>query len=282
MIDSKSFFFASMLVVIIALLFGVLHYLHIQYQFYVWEIFVDLKILMLVGILVLLFKKKMFEIRKEQFPDLHWNWKNNVVVFFLPALLSLTVIGVGLLFNEVIRNTLDNSATVILATIFDIPAIYIFSATSILIEEFFFREIFLKSKIRQTGIFASVLIVSGLWGVYNLSEFTGGDFDFVTGLVLFAYFVSIGILCSGLVMRYHSIWLSYSFRVGIVSLAPIILTSLLNESDSFFTTKSGFFHAEGILISIVFASVGLFLILTLKTDNTNSLRTPTSGKSQSA
>lgn len=267
MIDQNSLRLTAVLITIIAVLFGILSFFRIQYQFYFSEIFLDLKALTIIGLILFFYKGKFVLFTKEQKTLLHWEWRKNLQVFLLPLLLYSLSILVGILFKQVSINKLDNPTTLVLGTVFDIPAIFVFSTTSILIEEIFFRGILLSSFRQKYSIVYSTLTISLLWTIYNTSElFWVEDLNIIKFSVLVLYFFSIGILCSAFAARYISVWPGYSFRIGITSLTPIILTSSLIESDSFVKSDIYFFNSDGIIVSFLLIVSGIVLVKTIKRD----------------
>jgi len=261
MIESKSLTFTGILVIAISLLFAIISYFQIQYQFYVWEIFIDLKILSLIGIILFLIKQKKIVFDLEQLTSLKWKWLVNVLAFLVPVVIYIVVILLGLIFRQVSLDRPDNSATLVLATLFDIPAIYVFSVTSIFIEELFFRGVLYNSYRNENSIWISGFITSGLFAIYSISEIVGiEEVNIMTVLILLLYFFSLGFFCIVISQKLRSLWISYSLRIGIITLTPLFLTSQLVESDSFFVTTSNLLFAEGIITSIILLVASILLI----------------------
>ena len=261
MIESKSLTFTGILVIAISLLFAIISYFQIQYQFYVWEIFIDLKILSLIGIILFLIKQKKIVFDHEQLAFLKWKWLVNILAFLFPVVIYIVVILLGLIFRQVSLDRPDNSATLVLATLFDIPAIYVFSVTSIFIEELFFRGVLYNSYRNANSIWISGFITSGLFAIYSISEIVGiEEVNIMTVLILLLYFFSLGFFCIVISQKLRSLWISYSLRIGIITLTPLFLTSQLVESDSFFVTTSNLLFAEGIITSIILLVASILLI----------------------
>jgi membrane protease YdiL (CAAX protease family) len=252
MIERKDLFHITASVVLVSILFGLLGYLKIPFQYYLWEILIDLKAAALAAIFIIGYKKRTVTLTAHQFTLLNFDWKRNIALFFVPILFYAITIGAGSAFSEVKVNTLDNAVTLILATLFDIPAIYVFSATSILLEELIFRGILLQSFERAYGLLSSIFITSGLWTLSMASDLSGMEnVTLLSVFTLLFFFLTAGGLLSLLSLWKGNVWLGYSMRIGLVTLTPIILTSLLNESDSFFETDSLFFVSEGICVSLI-------------------------------
>jgi len=254
----------SLYIVIVSLVFGILNFFKIQYQFYLWEIFIDLKIMLLFATIVFLYKKKQIILSQNQMTIVSFDWRKNILLFFIPTLLYIMSILAGLALKEITINKLDNAATLILASLFDIPAIYVFSITTILIEEMVFRGILFNS-LHQVGSKMSAALFSSLiWTVFASSEIPGvEEIDIGLIFILVLYYASLGLFLSALMDRYKSIWPGYSVRMGIITLTPITLSSHLVESDSFFKASTAIFSAEGIVLSILMI-VSAILLLRMK------------------
>ncbi|MDD8017963.1 MAG: hypothetical protein PHP42_06290 [Bacteroidota bacterium] len=261
MIEQKSLVFTGVFVSLISVCFSLLNYFEIQYQFYVWEFFIDVKILFLILFVIFLLKRGMFVFSVENLKILQWSWAGNFLVFFIPLLVYLIIIAIGLLFKTVHLNDLDNKSTLVLATIFDIPAIFIFSTPSILIEELFFRSIIFGSFQREKSFWYSAIATSILWTIFNLTDIMGsGDGKFMNVASLMLYFFCGGIFCSALTSKYSSIWYAYSLRIGLITLMPLLLTSFTFDSDSFFVTETPFFNSEGILVAILLVVSSILIV----------------------
>jgi membrane protease YdiL (CAAX protease family) len=267
MIEQQYFRLTFVIVICISILSEILSYFQIPYQFYVWELFIDSKIIALMLLLIFLYRKKAIQLASVKLLLMSWSWKKNIIYFFLPIFIYVIVIAAGLLFNAVLPNKLDNSTTLILATLFDIPAIFVFSATSILIEEIFFRGFLLSTMQQFRPQWQAIILISFAWVVYNFSEIIGiEDVNLLQSIIVVLFYFSIGLFCSILVSKYKSIWLGYSLRVGLITLTPIIVTSLLSESDAFFSTESVLFIAEGAIVSVLIMVIGYILFRSVSGD----------------
>lgn len=248
----------------ISIFFGILSHFHLPYQFYIWELFIDSKILAVFLLILFLVRKKAIEIPKIKLLFINWSWKKNILYFFLPLIFYSIVISIGLVFEEVSLNKLDNATTLILATLFDIPAIFIFSSTSVLVEEIFFRGHILNAIMKIRVQWHAILLTTALWVFYSSSEIFG--LNEINGLQYIAtalYLISFGILCAVLTIKYQSIWTGYSLRIGFITLSPILLTSLFTESDTFFLTESSLLTADGFIVSVLLIVIVLILCRTL-------------------
>lgn len=260
MIDQKLLRFTFTFIVLISIVSGILSYFAIPYQFYVWELYIDAKILAVAVLVFFLNRSKSIRFEKIQSQLFNWNFKKNIIFFLLPLFFYLLNNVLGILFKQVMLVKLDNAPTLILATLFDIPAFYVFSCTTILLEEIFFRGLILSSLLSQKSKVYAVVVSSSIWSLYSVSEIISTpELDIVKFLIILIFFFAIGMVCSILVHKYTSIWFGYSLRVGLISLTPISITSLLNESDSFFTTSSNLFVAEGLIFSIFLLLTGIIV-----------------------
>ena len=260
MIEPKALRIIVLSVVVLAIAFGILSFLKIQYQFYIWEVFVDLKILSLLFIAIFFKRKSLFQFTLDNLHLKKWKVTTNVLWFFSPIFFYAVVVSSGMVFHHMHLESFDNAATLMLATLFDIPAIFVFSATTILIEEIFFRAMVFDSLRMRKSFWISVVISSLLWGFFSATEIIGlGSPTIGASCSIAFYFISTGVLCTILVAKYNSVWVSYSFRIGIISLTPLILPSLLVESDAFFGTKLTMYNAEGPGVSLLIGAIAFFI-----------------------
>lgn len=267
MIERKHLRLTFLILICISFSTGILSYFKIPYQFYIWELFIDSKIIAITLLLFFLYRIKSLEVTKVKLLLTNWYWKKNIVFFFLPVFIFTVMVVPGLLLSKVIVTRLDNSTTLILATLFDIPAIFFFSATSVLIEEIFFRGILLSTMKQFQSQHLAIIVISFMWAIYSFSEFIGfEDITVLKFMSVVVFFFSIGVFCSVLVSKYQSIWIGYSFRVGLITLSPIIVPSLLSESDVFFSTESIFFNAEGTIVSVLLMAIGYILFRSIERD----------------
>lgn len=248
-------------IAILSLVFGIAAFLEIPYQFYLWELFIDVRILFLIAYLIFLSARKEINLFPQTLPQFSFYWKQNVAFFFslVPIYAIITV--VGLLFGKVSIAKMDNAMTLILATAFDIPAAFVFSLTSVFIEEYFFRGFILTSFLLKYSNVRASVFSSLLWVIFCLSEIIPTDkIHWLSLLSNTLYFFSMGIICSALFSRYKTIWPGYSLRIAVISLTPIILSSQLVEADAFFRSDSSLFMADGFLTSAAFLlTAGYFL-----------------------
>lgn len=261
MIETGSLRITQWCIVLTTLFFSTLSFASIQYQFYVWEIFIDGKIITVLVFMLYLLKmsKFQFSVRAAKLDRMYW--KSSILWFLFPLGSYTVVIIFGMLTREGLSNNLENIATLILATVFDLPAVFVFSLTFIFIEEVFFRGILLSSFLSTQKKFSSVVLQSLLFSCFSMSDVFTNDFS--SPLIyasLMVYFFAVGVLSSTLVMKYSSIWVSYFLRIGLLTISPLILTSYLIEADSFFQTKNSLFYAEGFLFSVIALIIGFFLL----------------------
>jgi membrane protease YdiL (CAAX protease family) len=264
----KKIFLPRMIVLllVISAVFALLSLSSIRFQFSLWELFIDAKIITAAAVIVTAWKKEWIDILPEHRSLIQFEWRSNTAIFFVPLAMYLFPIAAGYGAKELSLNPLDNAATLVLGTLFDIPALFVFSVTSIFVEEVIFRGILFRSlRAHRTLPFALVL-TNLVWMIFCLSEIISiPDISVLKAGAIGVFFFSIGVFCSALTVANTNIWMGYSFRVGILALTPIVLTSFLAESDSFFTTQSLLFAADGMIVSL-FLLVASALILRRHTD----------------
>lgn len=245
---------------IISLIFSLISIYEITYQFYVWELYLDSRVVAVVMLLLYVWKKQYLNVSPIIRLLQHFYWKGHAYYFLLILVIYAFPIIIGLVVNDVTYKKLDNTETVILALLFDIPAVFVFSTTSILLEEIIFRGILLSSLRVYYSDILSILFSNILWMVFVLSEIIGmKDLTADSFLLLLLYYFSLGIICSVILIRERTIWIVYTFRIGILILTPLFLTSFLIESDPLWNTESIFFGAEGFITSIIFIGIAFLL-----------------------
>lgn len=261
MIESGSLRITLWYIVLVSIFFSALSFARIPYQIYVWEIFIDGKIIALLLFLIYLLQRSKFQFSFIAAKLNILDWRRSLLWFLFPVAAYSIVIIIGMLTKEGKFDNLDNIATLILATLFDLPAVFVFSLTFIFIEEIIFRGILLNSFLSKQKRVNSVTILSFVFSGFCMSDVFTNDFSSPLIFVsIIFYFFAIGVLTSALVLKYNSLWVSYSFRIGQLTIAPLILTSYLIESDSFFQTKNSLFYAEGFLFLMITLTVGFILL----------------------
>lgn len=248
-------------IVIISLIFSTLSFFRIPYQIYLWEIFIDGKLIFVILFLIYLIRKAKFQFNSYTLKLKSSLWKPALIWFVYPIGVYSIVVLIGVMVKEGKLENLDNITTLMLATLFDIPALFFFSLFFIMIEEIIFRGILLNSLILQHGKVGSAVIASIVFSIFCMADVFTNDFASIAiFVILIFFFFAVGILTSALAMKYNSLWVSYSFRIGLVTMTPLIITSYLTESDSFFRTKNSLFYAEGIFFSIITAIIGFAIL----------------------
>lgn len=261
MIESGSLRITLLLLVFLSIFFSILSFIRIPYQLYVWEIFIDGKIIALVLFMIYLVKRSKLLLSSLSAPLQNFYWRRNILWYLFPVLAYSVVLLVGILTEEGKLDNFDNLLTLTLATLFDLPAVFVFSLAYLFIEEIVFRSVLLNSLLLRMNKEGTVMTISVLFALYCMSDVFTNDFSsaliFAT---LLLYFFSVGVITSALVLKYNSLWISYSFRIGLLTIAPLFLTSYLAESDSLFQTKNSLFFAEGIVFSLITLSIGFILL----------------------
>lgn len=227
-------------------------FLGVNTQFHLWEFLIDMKILLFLLLAFLFIRKNNWTLPPGIYGLRRWDAGPNILAFLAPlVILSVTVIA-GYLFNKTTFEGADDSVTLLLATLFDIPAAYFFSVVVLLVEELIFRGFIFEIVSRKNGIFKSTLLVSLIW--------TAANFDKVVqirnpSLFLFSSellnVVSTGLACAAIYWHTRSIWPGYSFRIGLLVFSSALLTSDLNETSAVFYTETHALSNSGILLSFV-------------------------------
>jgi membrane protease YdiL (CAAX protease family) len=163
---------------------------------------------------------------------------------------------------------LDNAFTLILQTVFDIPSMFIFSATTVLLEEFTFRSVLLRSHNFNNSHIRSVFVNAFFWTCYTSPGIIGlGDSDVQFILSFLTFNFAIGLLASVLAIKYQTIWYGYSLRIGIMAAFPLLVLSKVQDSEAFFVTDSYIFSSEGYFYSSLFLITAILLINNVKHQN---------------
>jgi len=229
-------------------------------QFYVWEFRVDVKPILFAIFCYFFARRFSFQFVQISSEIWKWNWKVNLLAFFSPVLLCGIVILVGLAVGGIVYQGVDNAATFLLGIIVDIPAIFFFSASTLLLEEIIFRGYVYSYLSAEHGFIIPALVTSALWGVIFYSNFF--DFQqlsFLSVIGGFLNLISIGFVCSSLVYFSTSIWASYSFRVGLATFLIPLLSGKQDEANSFFLSNFPAFSNSGILLSLLFFIFAAFI-----------------------
>ncbi len=237
---------------LISLLSAIVALLGVSTQSYFWEFPVDVKILLFVLLLFLLVRKYHWDFGLNKYGILRWEVGSNVLAFLSPLVILALTITAGYLLKKTSFDVADDSVTLLLATLFDIPAAYLFSVVVVLVEELIFRGFIFNFISRENGILKSVLISSIIWMFANLDKIAqiGPSSLFVISSELLNL-ISIGLACSVLYCQTKSIWPGYSFRIGLLVFSSAMLTSDANETSGVFYTETQTLSNSGILLSFV-------------------------------
>jgi membrane protease YdiL (CAAX protease family) len=250
---TKPFFLFLALVVLTVLGTEALFRMGVRTQFYVWEFKFDLNILV-IGILCLVFNRKSnvgFGLSKIGIR--RWIWRDNILAFISPFFILATIIAIGLLVKAITYQRVDNPSTFLLATIFDIPATFFFSISNVLMEEMVFRGFIFRAISKGREFFISTFLVSILWGIFSLSSLLQDQSSGLTPIFTgFINSLSMGFVCSALLLYSKSIWSSYSFRIGILTFSAALLSRRQEESNTFFASNLASFSGNGIVCSLLF------------------------------
>ena len=231
-------------------------------QFYLWEFPLDAKLLFYVLLLFFYIRKYHWNFGINKYGILRWDIRSNSLAFLIPLVILAISISMGYLFEKTTFEGVDDSVTLLLATLFDIPEVYFFSVTVILLEEWIFRGFISDFLSRQYGLFRVVIFSSLIWTVANidkLSQFRYTSFFAISSELI--NLISIGIATSVLYFQTKSIWPGYSFRVGLLVFSSTMLASNVNEMSGIFYTETQAFSNSGILLSFVTIFLSSFFFL---------------------
>ncbi len=269
----KPFLSFSLLVFSISIVFVAFSFYGIKLEFYVWEVLIDIRITAILIAAFYFAQRNHWGITLSALGLRKWNSRWNIAAFLFPLFLYAGVIIAGLALKSVHYAYLENTATLTIAVLFDIPAVFFFSFSTILIEEIVFRGIFF-SLLKEKAPFKITFFVSMLlWTVYSFSGVLQLPEINVQSASYFLFFlISIGIASAILFHIYDSIWVSYSFRVGIAVFTPVLIQNYFHDADSFFISTNPLFMGDGLLVSFLCIASFLWLFW-LKKPKTISLST---------
>jgi membrane protease YdiL (CAAX protease family) len=243
----------------IAALFGV------STQFYLWEFPVDVKILLFALLLFFFIRKYHWDFDLSKYGILRWYGGQNVLAFISPLVFLALTVTAGYLLKKTTFEGADDSITLLLATLFDIPAVYFFSVVVVLVEELIFRGFIFGIVSREYGIFKSVLISSIIWAVANFDKIaqirSSSLFDISSE---FLNLISIGLACAAIYSRTDSIWPGYSFRIGLLVFSSAMIASDVNETTGVFYTETQALSNSGVLLSFVTLTFTTCLLISSK------------------
>jgi membrane protease YdiL (CAAX protease family) len=225
--------------------------LGLKTQFYIWEFKIDLKPAVF-GVLCYYFNRKFqigFNFAKIGIRS--WDWLTNLLSFFSPLALLAILIMAGISFKTIAYQGVENSATFLLATFFDIPATFFFSITTVLLEEIVFRGFVFDAISKKENFILASFLTSGLWALISFSDvFQMHNSSFGSILLGFLNLMSIGFVCSALLLFSKSIWSSFSFRIGLMIFSTALLCGNQDETNSLFVANLSSFSSNGILLSL--------------------------------
>jgi len=184
-----------------------------------------------------------------------WNWSYLLSAFCAPVVLLLCVICVGYLSRAVEFQGVENTLSFCLSGLLDLPALFFFSMTTMLVEEAIFRGLILRKLSEGRTYFSAVAITSLLWAALRITDSQNpATALFSSALPRFLYFMAYGILLAQGFLLTRSIWVTYSFRIGMTTFSSFLLTSSDSDANSLFVATSPQFDHRGL------AMAGLFCI----------------------
>jgi membrane protease YdiL (CAAX protease family) len=259
----RPFYLFLLSIPLLALIAGFCNNAGIKSHFYFWELLLDGKTIALMLLYVLLLKPRDLRIEARDRGVFKWSMRRGLGAFLMPVLISGVTLAIGLWARKVSYADPDNASTLLLTTLFDIPAVFIFSVTTVFIEEYIFRGCvlteFMKSGKPAIGLIASAV----LWAAYAAVEVLPlEDFSWMSAALLLVYYISIGVGASVLYAVSRSLWVSYAFRIGVMTVTPMVLSGVTGVTDAFFTTENIFFFGDGIISSVVILVIfiGVFAV----------------------
>lgn len=230
-------------------------------QYYLWEFALDVKVLVIALLLLYFGKKYRWDFGLDRHGIRNWIPKLNAFAFFIPLLLLALVVAIGMLSRKTSYEEVENSYTFLLATIVDIPAIYFFSITVVLLEEIIFRGLMFDLVSRDRGNLVSVLSSSLIWTAVNFdkaAQIQNVTFTLATSELL--SIMAVGVICSSFYCLSRSIWPGYSLRIGLRVFSSTVLTTRASDTNAYFQTDSPIFSNDGILISILILILSFVLL----------------------
>ncbi len=244
----------------IALVAGACAMASIKTHFYVWELLFDGKTILLAGLYMLLAKPGSWKTEARSRGVFAWSLVNSVGAFLIPALISGAVVGGGLFAKKVTFAAPENGATLLLTLLFDIPAVFIFSVTTVFVEEYVFRGYVLSEYMKSGRAVAGLAVSTVLWAAYAIVEVLPlEEYSWISAGLLVFYYMAVGIGAAALYRASRSLWVSYAFRIGVLTITPSVLSGVTGVTDAFFTTENLFFFGDGVITSAVI--VILFVIV---------------------
>ncbi|HKZ41794.1 MAG TPA: CPBP family intramembrane glutamic endopeptidase [Candidatus Hodarchaeales archaeon] len=231
-------------------------------QIEIWEFGVDLKVVAF-AIMVTYFGTK-YRLDFGKFGLNRWNPQINIAAFLSPLPLLAIVVASGILLGSSHYSGVENSLTFLLANVIDIPAVYFFSITIVLLEEIIFRGVVFDLIFQNRDNLKSIFFSALIWAVANLDGLA--QIPRATVLLLvseFLFIVAVGVVCSSLYCLSDSVWPGYSFRIGMRIYCSALLLPTGSAMDAFFTTNSPILSSNGLLLSML-SFLLAFAILNLR------------------
>jgi membrane protease YdiL (CAAX protease family) len=232
----------------------------IKSHFYVWEVLFDAKTLLLAALFFILLKPEDWKKSSRDRGVFTWSLLKAIGAFLISVIVSGATLGIGLVFKKIAFADPENAATLVLTMLFDIPAVFIFSVTTVFVEEYVFRGCLLSNFLDDGRPVTGLAVSSLLWALYAIVEVLPlDDFSWITIGALILYYVAVGIAASSLYRASRSLWVSYAFRIGVMTVTPFVLSGVTGVTNAFFSTENIFFYSDGIfastLLIVVFSTI---------------------------
>lgn len=184
-------------------------------------------------------------------PDWKWVFLAFVVAFVVTGFLILS----GYFLKAVDYQGVDNPATFCLSVLLDLPAIAVFSLSTIFLEELLFRGILSAIFDETESIIPGILASSCLWALLKIAESESAVGDLRTFPEHFIALVAFGSALCAIASAAKSLWASYTLRIAMTTIVPIFLSGSESDQNSFFVCSSPHFAPDG------WATGGLFFLI---------------------
>jgi membrane protease YdiL (CAAX protease family) len=187
-------------------------------------------------------------------------WGKIISSFCAPAVLLASLILIGYLERGIEFQGVENSSTFCLSAILDLPAFFFFSAATTLVEEVAFRGIIFQKLSDGRNHISAALLASLLWAALRITDLQNVETASLFSVIShYLYFGSLGILLARVFTMSGSIWVTYSFRIGMSTFASLLLNTAESDSNSFFLATSSLFGPHGIGVAILLCLIAVIL-----------------------
>lgn len=247
---------ATVLITVFSLLFNYLSFPAIGR---VWEFPIDLKVVAIAFV-------AWYAIRRDSGGYLRglglrsWNWLYVFSAFCAPAVLVLATVAIGYILKAVEFQGVENAPTLFLAVVFDLPALFFFSATTILVEEIVFRGLFFEILSERGNLISASLLTSTLWAVLRIADAFAGSTHLPLSIASqLVNLLSFGVVLNLLFIKSSSVWVPYAFRLGVATFSSIFLGGAEAETNSLFVAKCPHVETTVQAMALLYAALAFLL-----------------------